>query len=291
MKKTCQVEGCSKPVNARGWCSMHYERWRLHGDVAWQPRVDPPRLCSVGGCAKKHEAQGYCPAHLRRFKLYGDPLALNADPQNGTPWTDDEYAFLRATTELTASQVAKHLGRTVGSVRGARGALRRDEGISFAKSNTVDPHHVGGRRLLAKTCLGCGLLLEASWFAPDRSKGARYWRPRCTRCKSQSENKDTRRERDSRRVWVASNSTRRLESLAADRAARKGQPWLDRDHVVLRDSTLTVFEKAIQLQRTYQATKTAVSANGYTSRVGKGDPMRGAWHIDNPNETKAVAAA
>lgn len=30
---TCLVAGCAKPSHRRGWCSMHYERWRIHGDV------------------------------------------------------------------------------------------------------------------------------------------------------------------------------------------------------------------------------------------------------------------
>ena len=31
-KRTCSIEGCEKVVRNRGWCSMHYARWRLHGD-------------------------------------------------------------------------------------------------------------------------------------------------------------------------------------------------------------------------------------------------------------------
>lgn len=27
----CSVEGCEKPVRARGWCSTHHQRWRVHG--------------------------------------------------------------------------------------------------------------------------------------------------------------------------------------------------------------------------------------------------------------------
>jgi len=29
---TCDIEGCSKKVFARGWCSAHWSRWRRHGD-------------------------------------------------------------------------------------------------------------------------------------------------------------------------------------------------------------------------------------------------------------------
>lgn len=31
--KLCSVEGCSKPVKARGWCAMHYDRWWKTGEV------------------------------------------------------------------------------------------------------------------------------------------------------------------------------------------------------------------------------------------------------------------
>jgi hypothetical protein len=29
----CAVEGCGKPRKTRDWCSMHYSRWKVHGDV------------------------------------------------------------------------------------------------------------------------------------------------------------------------------------------------------------------------------------------------------------------
>lgn len=27
----CSIEGCVKPASRRGWCHMHYYRWRMHG--------------------------------------------------------------------------------------------------------------------------------------------------------------------------------------------------------------------------------------------------------------------
>lgn len=30
---TCSVDGCGRPVLARGWCVTHYNRWWAHGDV------------------------------------------------------------------------------------------------------------------------------------------------------------------------------------------------------------------------------------------------------------------
>lgn len=29
---TCAIEGCSRPIKAKGWCSMHLQRWWKHGD-------------------------------------------------------------------------------------------------------------------------------------------------------------------------------------------------------------------------------------------------------------------
>lgn len=34
----CSVDGCEKPVSARGWCSMHYSRFRRHGDPLIQSK-------------------------------------------------------------------------------------------------------------------------------------------------------------------------------------------------------------------------------------------------------------
>lgn len=33
-KSTCSVDGCDRSVYARTWCTMHYRRWRRHGDPA-----------------------------------------------------------------------------------------------------------------------------------------------------------------------------------------------------------------------------------------------------------------
>lgn len=49
--RRCEIDGCTKAKTARGWCPMHYERWRITGyplgrdDPRWQaahPQPAPP---------------------------------------------------------------------------------------------------------------------------------------------------------------------------------------------------------------------------------------------------------
>lgn len=34
----CSIEGCEGPSKIRGWCNVHYERWRRHGDPLFMKR-------------------------------------------------------------------------------------------------------------------------------------------------------------------------------------------------------------------------------------------------------------
>ncbi len=80
--KICSVEGCGRPVLARGWCTAHYGRWYRHGDV----EVDRPIRtltrrgsgCAVEGCESPDETRGWCGIHYRRWARWGDPEATPA---------------------------------------------------------------------------------------------------------------------------------------------------------------------------------------------------------------------
>lgn len=40
----CQVPDCIRPVRSRGWCAMHWSRWKRHGDATAElpPRRETP---------------------------------------------------------------------------------------------------------------------------------------------------------------------------------------------------------------------------------------------------------
>jgi hypothetical protein len=48
-RPACTIDGCERPHYGRGWCNMHYTRWRTHGD---------PLMLSQG------------PGHLERLRTH-----------------------------------------------------------------------------------------------------------------------------------------------------------------------------------------------------------------------------
>ena len=73
----CSIEGCDRDTFARGWCTMHYNRWRRDGDPG---PVGPARqttptdgTCMVEGCSDRVAALRLCDRHYRRYKAHGDP--------------------------------------------------------------------------------------------------------------------------------------------------------------------------------------------------------------------------
>jgi len=67
----CVVEGCGRlaTVKVRGFCGLHYQRWRKHGSI------EPVRrrvLCVVEGCARRClRPKGLCMTHYSRLQRRG----------------------------------------------------------------------------------------------------------------------------------------------------------------------------------------------------------------------------
>jgi len=91
--KKCTVDGCDRPINARGLCQLHYDRYRRTGD-AQSPATRvfgvAPSKCAVLDCTTLAIAKTFCGKHYQRFARTGDPLGFlpryvggktNSDPR------------------------------------------------------------------------------------------------------------------------------------------------------------------------------------------------------------------
>ncbi len=83
--RVCKLDGCNRSYRARGWCSLHYRRWKTNGSpgsVELLYQYQYGGVCSIEGCNKEYEARGYCSMHRRRKLLHGDPLFVLVQKQH-----------------------------------------------------------------------------------------------------------------------------------------------------------------------------------------------------------------
>jgi hypothetical protein len=70
----CKVEDCRQPAEAKGFCPLHYGRYRigiidLEGQVLRELKRNPAGECKVDGCGTKRRSKGFCLLHYGRFRL------------------------------------------------------------------------------------------------------------------------------------------------------------------------------------------------------------------------------
>ena len=72
---TCTVEGCDRTYKARGYCALHYNRWRKTGNPGGNEllRNYEPTPCAIDDCGKDATVRGWCQRHYYRWKTHGDP--------------------------------------------------------------------------------------------------------------------------------------------------------------------------------------------------------------------------
>ncbi len=64
---TCSVDGCDRRYRARGFCDLHYQRWRRHGDplVNLHPKV----FRRIGEQVEEAGSLRWPMGHPREFEL------------------------------------------------------------------------------------------------------------------------------------------------------------------------------------------------------------------------------
>lgn len=58
--KACQIQGCKRPYRAKGYCVVHYQKWRRGEIEGERPRY---RTCREENCRKPTHKAGLCEAH------------------------------------------------------------------------------------------------------------------------------------------------------------------------------------------------------------------------------------
>ena len=86
---TCDVPGCDRQTSARGWCNLHYQRWRAHGDPHWTPLSPEQRFWA------RVDDRGEC------WLWIG---ALHCGGKSGYGWTGSKLAH-RAAFEFTHGRI------------------------------------------------------------------------------------------------------------------------------------------------------------------------------------------
>src|SRR5258707_13303564 len=69
--KTCSANECQRNAYAREFCTMHYHRYRKHGDPEKTLR-SRFRSCSVAGCSEPHKSWGRCDHHYELARQQGE---------------------------------------------------------------------------------------------------------------------------------------------------------------------------------------------------------------------------
>ena len=84
--RTCSQPGCERPLIAKGYCTMHYSRWRAGRNMAapigslygmptqarlayWNRPKKQPDACLIPGCSRPQISKGLCNTHYSRQRM------------------------------------------------------------------------------------------------------------------------------------------------------------------------------------------------------------------------------
>lgn len=128
--RPCDITDCEGDHYARGWCLLHYARWKNHGDpLAFIRSFDDRtknRKCDVEECEGKHHSKGFCIKHLRRFNTHGDPKVVTAPQKRRKRLVSAEVREIRSSSS-SDEDLASRLGISealVSDVRAGRAYTR-----------------------------------------------------------------------------------------------------------------------------------------------------------------------
>lgn len=161
-KPICKIDNCKNTERARGWCNMHYERWRLHGDPgsaelrthstpseALRHRLVPQGGCLIWTGGKDSHGYGQIADSGRTYKVHRYVWEQANGPIPGN-LEIDHICHNRACAKVehlrlvTRAQNSSHLsGPRSTSSTGHRNVYRVDGGWRVQIQHRGKVHHFG----------------------------------------------------------------------------------------------------------------------------------------------------
>lgn len=175
MRAPCKIDGCERTSAGRGWCKMHWSRWRKHGDPLFVPvsGIDwnVKATCSVPDCGRPNHAHLFCTMHLARYEKHGDPTVVGERLGRPLKGTQPTYAAIHKRVSRAKGPAQDHscvdCGKTATSwsyVGGCRNELREIvQGHELAYSQNM--------ALYEPRCTSCHRKFDGAGDRPRNDKG------------------------------------------------------------------------------------------------------------------------
>lgn len=199
--KSCTVDGCQRPLRARGYCANHWALWRRNGKPEKQHR-HTYETCTVDKCDQKPRSSTspYCEKHYYRLRRTG----TTAEPQ----WINGQCTADGCNQPATCNgDSAGHPGAIYCRMHFLRVKTRGDASFEFRGQNhhkwTGDQISNGGLHQRIRknrgsarnySCVDCGNQ-AAHWSYDHQALDERYdeikgpytpdeshYEPRCVPC-------------------------------------------------------------------------------------------------------------